>query len=88
MRMPSADLIRVAKNIAEEILAGSVPPYEGGYRIWKECQLALLPGDHFLDPFAYWSSEYQDTSDLERRALCEKTIQVAAEALVNHGSAL
>jgi hypothetical protein len=84
--MSSASIIRVAINIAEEILAGSVPPYDGGYRIWKECHVALLPGDHC--PFVYWSSEYQDTSDSERRALCEKAIRVAAEALVQHGSAL
>jgi hypothetical protein len=88
MSMSSENIIRVARNIAEEILAGSVSPYDGGDRIWKECQLALLPGDHCLDPFVYWSSEYQDTSDSERRALCEKAIRVAAEALVKHGSAI
>ncbi len=86
--MSSANIIRVARDIAEEILAGSVSPYDGGYRIWKQCQLGLLPGDHCLDPFVYWSSEYQDTSDIERRALCEKAIRAAAEALVRHGSAL
>jgi len=48
----------------------------------------LLPGDHCLDPFVYWSSEYQDTSDIERRTLCEKAIRVAAEALIQRGSAL
>lgn len=86
--MSSASIIQVAKHIAEEILAGSLSPYNGGYRIWKECQLALLPGDHRLDPFVYWSSEYQDTSDSERRALCDKAIREAAEALVQRGSAL
>jgi hypothetical protein len=86
--MSSASIIQVAKDIAEEILTGSVSPYDGGYRIWKECQLALLPGDRRLDPFVYWSSEYQDTSDKERRSLCDKAIRVAAEALVRQGSAL
>jgi hypothetical protein len=86
--MSSAKLIQVAKNIAEEILAGSVSPYDGGYRIWKECQLVLKPGDHRLDPFVYWSSEYEDTSDAERRALCDKAIRLAAEALVQRDSAL
>jgi hypothetical protein len=46
MSMSSASLIQVAKHIAEEILAGSVSPYDGGHRIWKECQLGLLPSDH------------------------------------------
>jgi hypothetical protein len=86
--MSSASIIQVAKEIAEDILAGSVSPYDGGYRIWKECQLALLPNDHRLDPFVYWSSEYQDTSDKERRALCDNTIRVAAAALVQQGGAL
>jgi hypothetical protein len=86
--MSSANLIRVASNIAEAILAGSTSPYDGAYRIWKECQLVLKPGDHRLDPFVYWSSEYEDTSDADRRALCEKAIRVAAEALVQSGSAL
>jgi hypothetical protein len=88
MYMSSANLIGVATNIAEAILAGSMSPYEGGYRIWKECQLGLLPDDHSLDPFVYWSSEYEDTSDSERKAFCENAIKVAAEALVQHGSAL
>jgi hypothetical protein len=61
--MSSASIIQVAKDIAKEILAGSVSPYDGGYRIWKECQLALFPGDHRLDPFVYWSSEYQQRVD-------------------------
>jgi len=86
--MSSANIMEVAKVIAEEILAGAVSPYTGGYRIWKECQLALSPGDHRLDPFVYWSSEYQDTSDSARLALCEKAIRVAAEALILHNSAL
>ncbi len=86
--MSSANIIEVAKGIAEEILAGSVSPYAGAHRIWKECQLALSLGDHRLDPFVYWSSEYQDSSDSERLALCEKAIRVAAEALILHNSAL
>jgi hypothetical protein len=88
MSMSSASIINIAKHIAEEILAGSVSPYAGGHRIWKECQLALLPGDHRLDPFVYWSSEYQDASDIERRALCDRAIRVAAETLVKQGSAI
>jgi hypothetical protein len=86
--MSSASIIQAAKDIAEDILAGSVSPYDGGYRIWKECQLALLPGDHRLDPFVYWSSEYQDTSDKERQALCDNAMRVAAAALVQQGGAL
>jgi hypothetical protein len=86
--MSSKNFIRIAQQIAEEILAGSVSPYDGGHRIWKECQLQLKPGDHRLDPFVYWSSEYEDTLDAERRTLCDKAICVSAEASVRTGSAL
>jgi hypothetical protein len=32
-----ASIVQAAKDIAEEILDGSVSPYDGSYRIWKEC---------------------------------------------------
>lgn len=85
--MPSS-VIRIAQQIAEEIVAGSISPYDGGRRIWKECQLRLTPGDHRLDPFVYWASEYEETLEPDRRALCDKAIRVSAEDLVKNGSAV
>ena len=82
------ELILTAQQYAKEIVSGAVTPYEGGRRIWWECQLKLESGDHRLDPFVYWSSEYEETSDSERRALCDKAIHAAAAMLVQHGSAL
>ena len=84
----SDQLIRTAQQFADEILCGVVTPYQGGRRIWRECQLKLASGDHRLDPFVYWSSEYEETSDKERQALCDKALRVASTLLVKHGSAL
>lgn len=84
----SDQLIHTAQRYAEDIICGAVTPYEGGRRIWWECQLNLASGDHRLDPFVYWSSEYEETSDRERQALCDKALREAAASLVQRGSAL
>jgi hypothetical protein len=81
-------LIGNAQGIAEAIILGRVTPYDGGRRIWRECQLNLKPGDHRLDPFVYWASEYEETKDPERQALCEKAIRAAASMLVQLATAL
>lgn len=84
----SDQLIQTAKQYAVEIIRGVITPYEGGLLIWKECQLKLENGDHRLDPFVYWSSEFEDTSDKERLALCEHALRVAADSLISRGTAL
>lgn len=86
--MKNEHLISKAQLIAKEILDGKVAPYEGGRRIWRECQLALERGDHRLDPFVYWSSEYEETTDTERQALCYAALCKAASLLIQNGSAL
>ena len=80
--------IEEAQRHAEEILSGAVTPYEGARRIWKDCQRKLEDGDHRLDPFVYWASEYEDTTSKRRRALCDKALRNAATLLVQRGSAL
>jgi hypothetical protein len=84
----SKDLIRTAQQYADEILRGEITPYEGGRKIWTECQIELELGDHRLDPFVYWSSEYEETSNQERQLLCEKSLREAATMLLEKGSAL
>jgi hypothetical protein len=84
----SNGLINSAQQVADEILRGVTTPYEGGRRIWMECQLKLEPGDHRLDPFVYWSSEYEETSSKDRQVLCENAISAAASELLRKGSAL
>jgi len=84
----SKALIASAQHIARQIVEGSLIPYDGARRIWRECQLKLESGDHRLDPFVYWASEYEDTQDLERRALCIRAITESAALLINSGSAL
>jgi hypothetical protein len=84
----SNQIIQEAQRYAKEILSGAVTPYEGGHRIWRDCQLKLEDGDHRLDPFVYWASEYEETTSKPRRALCGKALRNAATLLVQHGSAL
>ena len=84
----SEPIIRAAKRHADEIIRGAVSPYDGSRRIWFECQLQLTKDDHRLDPFVYWASEYEETSDKERRDLCEKALRHAAELLIQQGSAV
>lgn len=81
-------IIRQAQRYADEIIRGVVSPYDGSRRIWMECHLELKKDDHRLDPFVYWASEYEETSDKERRALCDKALRHAAVLLVQHGSAI
>jgi hypothetical protein len=80
-------IIVMARRYADEIIRGAVSPYDGGHRIWKECQLKLKDGDHRLDPFVYWSSEYEEASSKRRRALCDKALRHAANLLIERGSA-
>jgi hypothetical protein len=84
----AADIIRTAQRYAADIVSGTVSPYDGARRIWKACQLRLPKGDHRLDPFVYWASEYEDTSDDERRALCDKGLRNAATLLIENGTAI
>ena len=84
----SDDVIRIAQRYADEILRDAVTPYDGGHRIWKECQFLLERGDRRLDPFVYWASEYEDTRSKKRRALCDRALRKAADLLVQTGSAL
>jgi hypothetical protein len=81
-------IIRTAQRYADEIVRGVVSPYDGGRRIWRECQLELKTGDHRLDPFVYWTSEYEETTSKKRRALCDKALRHAAASLIEHGSAV
>jgi hypothetical protein len=86
---PSSNyLIKTAQQYADEIVRGTITPYQGGRRIWWECQLKLDKEDHRLDPFAYWAIEYEETQDHERRELCDKAIVEAAKLLIQSGSAL
>ena len=81
-------VIWTARSHARDIMARAVSPYEGGRRIWRECQLRLTTGDHRLDPFVYWAGEYEEATDEARRALCNKAIREAAAFLLGSGSAL
>jgi hypothetical protein len=81
----TADIIRAAQRYAGDIVSGTVSPYDGARRIWKACQLRLPQGDHRLDPFVYWAGEYEDTSEEERRALCDKALRTL---LIENGTAI
>lgn len=84
----SEQLIQMARQYASEIIRGVVTPYEGGHRIWMECQVKLASDDHRLDPFVYWASEYEETSGKDRLELCEHALRVAVDSLVSRGTAL
>ena len=84
----SEQLVWTARSYARDIVAGTVSPFEGSRRIWRECQLRLAKGDHRLDPFVYWASEYEEATDEARRALCNKGMRQAAMDLLGTGSAL
>jgi len=84
----SSILISIATEIAQEIRHGNISPYAGARRIWFECHQELDVGDHRLDPFVYWASEFEETSEPTRRVLCEDAIRQAAADLIQNGSAL
>lgn len=75
----------VAREHAAAILAGTVTPYEGARRIWREIQLEVEDLGHKLDPFVYWASEWGDADDLARREFCETAIREAAQDLLSEG---
>jgi hypothetical protein len=86
---PSAEaLLTLAVQYAKQILSGKLTPYQGGRLIWWECQLKLPEGDHRLDPFVYWASEREDSSEASRHALCDHALLTAAANLIAKGSAL
>ena len=86
--LSSDQFIQAAKQYAEEIIRGVATPYEGSKLIWIECQLRLEKGDHRLDPFAYWAGEIEATRDKDRLIQCELALRVAAESLINLGTAI
>jgi hypothetical protein len=88
---PSAEadrMVDAARTYAERIVSGTVSPYEGARYIWWTFQLRLPAGDHRLDPFVYWASEYEDTNDHDRKSLCDHAIRTAASSLMSNGSAM
>ena len=80
--------IDIATKIAQEIRLGNISPYAGARRIWFECHQELDVGDHRLDPFVYWATEFEETSEPTRRTFCEDAILQAAADLIQNGSAL
>ena len=72
-----ADLLEKAKAIASRIVAGTVTPHDGAAamcELFYECE----EGDHSLDGFVLWESEYADARDDERRQYCEQAILAVA----------
>jgi hypothetical protein len=61
MSLPSATAagLSMARSIANEILKGSLPPYQGAKRIWKDIY-TRLPELAELRPFVGLASEYED----------------------------
>ncbi|HEX9983222.1 MAG TPA: hypothetical protein VGF69_08160 [Thermoanaerobaculia bacterium] len=49
------------RDIASEIVRGTLTPYEGARRIWSAA--LLLPAEHTYDQFIYAASEYENRPD-------------------------
>jgi hypothetical protein len=81
-------VLKAAREIANEIRAGALGLYEGCRRVWWECQLYLPDGDHTLDAFTYWASEYEEAENAERKMLCERGMHAAVDELMGGQSAL
>ena len=79
---PEAGLI-VAREYATEILEGTISPFEGARRIWREIQLDMPDLKPQLDPFVYWASEWEDADDPGRRDYCESAIRTAARNILD-----
>ena len=69
-----AAALLLARDYASGILEGSLGPYEGAKKISVDLAREIRPDDHTLDPFIYWSDEYEDAHEAERRRYCELTI--------------
>jgi hypothetical protein len=82
---PDAGLI-IARHYAKEISDGTLSPYEGARRIWREIQLEVKDLKPRLDPFVYWASEWGDADDPARREFCENAIRTAAKDLLDAAS--
>ncbi len=72
---------RLAREVAEQIVRGECPEYEGAKQIWSLCDRAgrALAG-HDLDPFIYAASEWEDRP--ADRRLFEKAIRAEAVRLL------
>ncbi len=80
MPSPEEAVRRMAREVATEVVDGTVAPYQGAKRIWE---LALrVPEERFseLDSFVYAASEWEDRP--EDREHFEEAIVCAAEALL------
>jgi hypothetical protein len=74
----------LAKNIAKEMLGGSITPYDGAKQIWE---LSLrLPEEHLpeFDTFIYGASEWADRP--EDQNLFAEGIMAAARELTHSGA--
>ena len=73
--------ICLAKEISEEIIAGSISPYEGARKIWWE--LSIIEGAaENLKIFAGLASEIEDTQIDDVRTDYERQIKEEANSLI------
>jgi len=78
-------LVRLACELASDILRGAIPPYQGAKGIWNLTLRASGVCVRELDPFIYAASEWEDRpSD---RLLFDREIVDQAQLLVDSRSA-
>lgn len=70
LEVPSPDAagLVLARDIAEEVVSGTLSPYVGAKRIWSGIY-TILPGLSQLRPFVGFASQYEDdVSNRDRNA--------------------
>lgn len=72
--------IKLARKIAERIVSGGIPPYDGARVIWRTIYYRLHRPDELV-PFVGLASEWEDHPDL--RGEYGKDIVEAAKTFLN-----
>jgi hypothetical protein len=75
----------LAHFYAKQIVDGTLKPYEGASKIWREASdIVRQDNIHSLDPFIYWADEYESSNNKARQKECEKVICENARYLLEN----
>lgn len=77
---PEAAAMRLAQRIAQDVVDGRTPPYDGAQAIWRITQLTEAGRVPELNPFTYAASEWEDRP--ADRPFFDEAIRAEAKALV------
>jgi hypothetical protein len=78
---PLKALSRMARSIAEQIVAGKLTPINGALEIWNLCSHVDAAPPLELSQFIYWASEWADRP--EDHDLFDEGIRLAAQDLID-----